>query len=121
LGIAIPPSIPLIIFGITALGIPAPPAAVEEIGQFQTVSIPKVFIAGFMPTSLIAGNLLLMKYGLAKKRGYKGPSEGWSARQIWRELYRGFWALMPRRLSWAVSILASLLPRELRLWRSSTR
>jgi len=94
LGIVIPPSIPLIIFGIAALGMPAPPAAVEQFGQFQTVSIPKLFIAGFMPAFLIAGSLLLMNYILAKKHGYKGSGEGWSARQIWCELYRGFWALM---------------------------
>jgi C4-dicarboxylate transporter DctM subunit len=94
LGIVIPPSIPLIIFGIAALGMPAPPAAVEQFGQFQTVSIPKLFIAGFMPAFLIAGSLLLMNYVLAKKHGYKGSGEGWSARQVWCELYRGFWALM---------------------------
>ena len=94
LGIVIPPSIPLIIFGIAALGMPPPPAAVEQFGQFQTVSIPKLFIAGFMPAFLIAGSLLLMNYVLAKKHGYKGSSDGWSARVIWCELYRGFWALM---------------------------
>ena len=94
LGIVIPPSIPLIIFGIAALGMPAPPAAVEEFGQFQTVSIPKLFIAGFMPAFLIAGSLLIMNYILAKKKGFKGSSEGWSMRLIWCEMYRGFWALM---------------------------
>ncbi|WP_120499150.1 TRAP transporter large permease [Roseovarius sp. EL26] len=94
LGIVIPPSIPLIIFGIAALGMPAPPAAVAEHGQFQTVSIPKLFIAGFMPAFLIAGSLLIMNYILAKKKGFKGSSEGWSARLIWCEMYRGFWALM---------------------------
>ncbi len=94
LGIVIPPSIPLIIFGIAALGMPAPPAAVAEFGQFQTVSIPKLFIAGFLPAFLIAGSLLVMNYILAKKNGYSGSSEGWSARLIWCELYRGFWALM---------------------------
>ncbi len=94
LGIVIPPSIPLIIFGIAALGMPAPPEAVEKFGNFQTVSIPKLFIAGFMPAFLIAGSLLIMNYILAKKRGYKGSAEGWSAREIWCEMYRGFWALM---------------------------
>lgn len=94
LGIVIPPSIPLIIFGIAALGMPPPPEAVAEHGTFQTVSIPKLFIAGFMPAFLIAGSLLVMNYILAKKKGYKGTTEGWSARHIWCELYRGFWALM---------------------------
>ncbi|WP_306115984.1 MULTISPECIES: TRAP transporter large permease [unclassified Roseovarius] len=94
LGIVIPPSIPLIIFGIAALGMPPPPEAVEQHGVFQTVSIPKLFIAGFMPAFLIAGSLLIMNYILAKKNGYKGSAEGWSARHIWCEMYRGFWALM---------------------------
>ncbi|WP_420587489.1 TRAP transporter large permease [Ruegeria sp.] len=94
LGIVIPPSIPLIIFGIAALGMPPPPDAVAEHGTFQTVSIPKLFIAGFFPAFLIAGSLLIMNYILARKHGYKGTTEGWSARQIWCEMYRGFWALM---------------------------
>ena len=94
LGIVIPPSIPLIIFGIAALGMPPPPAAVEAHGTFQTVSIPKLFIAGFVPAFVIAGSLLVMNYILAKKNNYKGTTEGWSARHIWCELYRGFWALM---------------------------
>ncbi|WP_299848890.1 TRAP transporter large permease [uncultured Roseovarius sp.] len=94
LGIVIPPSIPLIIFGIAALGMPPPPEAVEQHGVFQTVSIPKLFIAGFLPAFLIAGSLLIMNYILSKKHGYKGNSDGWSARHIWCEMYRGFWALM---------------------------
>ena len=94
LGIVIPPSIPLIIFGIAALGMPPPPEAVEAHGNFQTVSIPKLFIAGFFPAFLIAGSLLLMNYFLAKKHGYSGSGEGWSVGQMGTEVYRGFWALM---------------------------
>jgi len=94
LGIVIPPSIPLIIFGIAAIGMPPPPEAVAEHGTFQTVSIPKLFIAGFIPAFVIAGSLLTMNYILARKHGYKGTTEGWSARQIFCEMYRGFWALM---------------------------
>jgi len=94
LGIVIPPSIPLIIYGIAALGMPAPPAAIDAHGMFQTVSIPKLFIAGFMPAFLIAGSLLIMNYILSRKRGYKGSDDGWSARNIVCEMYRGFWALM---------------------------
>jgi len=94
LGIVIPPSIPMIIFGIAALGMPPPPEAVEMHGQFQTVSIPKLFIAGFMPAFLIAGSLLVMNYILAKKKGYLGNADGWSAKTMGREVYKGFWALM---------------------------
>ncbi|CTQ31987.1 TRAP transporter large permease [Jannaschia rubra] len=94
LGIVIPPSIPMVIFGIAALGMPAPPEAVEKFGTFQTVSISKLFIAGFIPAFIIAGSLLILNYFMSKKRGYTGSADGWSARQIFCELYRGFFALM---------------------------
>jgi len=94
LGIVIPPSIPMIIFGIAALGMPPPPEAVEKFGQFQTVSIPKLFIAGFMPAFLIAGSLLIMNYILARKKGYVGTTDGWAIGDMGRQVYKGFWALM---------------------------
>ncbi|WP_193140824.1 MULTISPECIES: TRAP transporter large permease [unclassified Meridianimarinicoccus] len=94
LGIVIPPSIPMVIFGIAALGMMAPPEAVEKFGTFQTVSISKLFIAGFIPAFVIAGSLLTMNWILCKKHGYTGSAEGWSARNILCELYRGFWSLM---------------------------
>ncbi len=94
LGIVIPPSIPMVIFGIAALGMMAPPEAVEKFGTFQTVSISKLFIAGFIPAFVIAGSLLTMNWVLCKKHGYIGSAEGWSARNILCELYRGFWSLM---------------------------
>lgn len=94
LGIVIPPSIPMVIFGIAGLGMAPPPEAVEKFGTFQSVSISKLFIAGFVPAFIIAGSLLVMNFILAKKNGYSGSAEGWSARNILCELYRGFWALM---------------------------
>ncbi len=94
LGIVIPPSIPLVIFGISALGMVPPPEAVEKFGNFQSVSIPVLFIAGFVPAFVIAGSLLIMNYLLSRKHGYTGMTDGWSARNIFCELYRGFWSLM---------------------------
>lgn len=94
LGIVIPPSIPMVIFGIAALGMMAPPEAVEKFGTFQTVSISKLFIAGFIPAFVIAGSLLIMNWVLCKKHGYTGSAEGWSVRNVFCELYRGFWSLM---------------------------
>ena len=94
LGIVIPPSIPMVIFGIAALGMIAPPEAVAKFGSFQSVSISKLFIAGFIPAFVIAGSLLIMNFILCKKHGYTGSAEGWSARNILCELYRGFWSLM---------------------------
>lgn len=94
LGIVIPPSIPMVIFGIAALGMAPPPEAVDKFGEFASVSISKLFIAGFVPAFVIAGSLLVMNYFLCRKHGYKGTTEGWSARNILCELYRGFFALM---------------------------
>jgi C4-dicarboxylate transporter DctM subunit len=94
LGIVIPPSIPLVIFGISAIGMRPPPDAIAEHGSFQTVSISTLFIAGFVPAFIIAGSLLLMNWLLCKRRGYTGTTEGWSGGRIGRELYRGFWSLM---------------------------
>ena len=94
LGIVIPPSIPLVIFGIAALGLLPPPEAVDKFGTFRSVSIPVLFIAGFVPAFVIAGSLMVMNWILSKKHGYTGVSEGWSARNIFCELYRGFWSLL---------------------------
>lgn len=55
LGVIIPPSIPMIIFGISA-----------------GVSMTDLFIAGFLPGILIGGSLILLVWLLAKKRGYEG-------------------------------------------------
>ncbi|MFD0711996.1 TRAP transporter large permease [Paenibacillus sp. GCM10027626] len=64
LGIIIPPSIPLILYGIST-----------------GTSISDLFMAGFVPGLLIALSLLLTAYFIAKKRGYKGmPKASWSER-----------------------------------------
>lgn len=94
LGIVIPPSIPMVIFGIAALGMVPPPEAVAEHGTFQSVSISKLFIAGFVPAFLIASSLLLMNFLLARRRGYSGNAEGWSMNLITTQIYKGFWSLM---------------------------
>ncbi|MDT8858928.1 TRAP transporter large permease [Alkalihalobacillus sp. MEB130] len=55
LGVIIPPSISLILFGVSA-----------------NVSVSDMFIAGFMPGLLITFSLLVMAYFVSKKRGYIG-------------------------------------------------
>jgi len=94
LGIIIPPSIPMVIFGIAALGLLPPPDAVEKFGVFDSVSIPKLFIAGVFPGLLMAGSLLIMNYMICRKRGYYGTAEGWSAAAMGTALLRGFWSLL---------------------------
>ncbi len=94
LGIVIPPSIPMVIFGIAALGLVPPPEAVAKHGEFASVSISKLFLAGFLPAFIIAISLLIANYVSCKKRGYTGSSEGWSLRNVFCEAWRSIWALM---------------------------
>ena len=93
-GIIIPPSIPMVIFGIAAIGLMPPPDAVAKYGQFSTVSIPKLFVAGVIPGVIMAGSLLLMNYLISKKNGYVGLTEKWSGSDILMALKKGFWSIL---------------------------
>jgi C4-dicarboxylate transporter, DctM subunit len=94
LGIIIPPSIPMVIFGIAALGMEPPPEAVEKFGNFASLSIPKLFIAGVMPGLLMAGSLLVMNYFISKRSGYRGLSDTWSGQELRAALRRGVWSIL---------------------------
>lgn len=94
LGIIIPPSIPMVIFGIAALGMEPPPEAVEKFGTFASLSIPKLFVAGVMPGLVMAGSLLLMNYFISKKSGYRGLSENWSGAELRAATKRGVWSIL---------------------------
>ncbi|UFJ41409.1 TRAP transporter large permease [Brevibacillus humidisoli] len=78
LGVIIPPSIPMILFGISA-----------------SVSIGDLFIAGFLPGILIGGSLIFVCWFISKKRGYKGEAGiTWSDRiKAFREAFLAL--LMP--------------------------
>ncbi|WP_318246847.1 TRAP transporter large permease [Bacillus norwichensis] len=77
LGIIIPPSIPLIIYGITT-----------------NTSIGDLFIAGVLPGLFIAALLWLMSYVLSKKKGFTGSGE----KATWKERLQYFneakWTLL---------------------------
>ncbi|MDD1793344.1 TRAP transporter large permease [Enterovibrio makurazakiensis] len=55
LGVVIPPSIPMVIYGVTA-----------------SESIGKLFIAGVIPGIMLAGGLMMTNYVISKKKGYVG-------------------------------------------------
>jgi C4-dicarboxylate transporter DctM subunit len=77
LGIVIPPSIPMVIYGVTA-----------------SESITQLFIAGVFPGLLIATGIIILNYVISKKKGYK-PNEGeWSLKETLVTIKDGFWALM---------------------------
>ena len=94
LGIVIPPSIPMVIFGISAMGIRPSPEAVEAFGTFQSVSIGKMFIAGFIPATIMAICLLIRNYFTCKKRGFHGTTDGLSVRKVGIAVKDGFWAVI---------------------------
>ncbi|MBY4678928.1 TRAP transporter large permease [Marinobacterium arenosum] len=94
LGIVIPPSIPMVIFGISAIGLTVPAEAIAKHGTFQSVSISKLFIAGFLPGVVLAISLMTLNYIRCKRAGYMGTAEGWSLSQIGNAFKTGFWSVL---------------------------
>ena len=94
LGIIIPPSIPLVIFGIAALGLSAPPEAVAKYGTFDTLSITKLFVAGVIPSFIMASTLVLTNYIISKRKGYRGLSNQWALSSVGYAFRRGFWSIL---------------------------
>ncbi|MCG6929089.1 MAG: TRAP transporter large permease [Desulfofustis sp.] len=76
IGVIIPPSIPMIIFGVVG-----------------GVSIGKMFLGGFIPGALIGGSLMLVSYFLAKRAGYERETF-LGIREIGRTFIGAIWALL---------------------------
>ena len=76
IGVIIPPSIPMIIFGVVG-----------------GVSIGKMFLGGFIPGALIGGSLMLVSYVLAKRAGYEKDTF-LGIKEIGRTFLGAFWALL---------------------------
>ncbi len=94
LGIIVPPSIPMVIFGISGMGMQPPPEAVEQFGSFRSLSIPVLFIAGFMPALLVATNMLVANYFRSKKKGYTGITDKWNFVDMGGAFKKGFWSIL---------------------------
>lgn len=77
IGIIIPPSIALIIYGFVA-----------------EVSIPKLFIAGIIPGLAVACALGVVTYAVSKKRGYGARNRDHPRMKIGAAFRRAFWGLM---------------------------
>lgn len=77
LGILIPPSIPMIIYAVTA-----------------EVSIGEMFTAGFVPGALVGLGLMLTVYIISKKRGYRGEDEPFAMSRVLSSLKEAVWALL---------------------------
>ena len=94
LGIIIPPSIPMVIFGIAAMSLAPTAEDIKAHGQFASLSIPKLFIAGVLPGILMALALLVTNYLISKRRGYRGMVESWSFGEIGTALRKGVWSVL---------------------------
>lgn len=77
LGIIIPPSIPMVLFGISAS---------ESIGD--------LFIGGIIPGIVIGVFIMVYAYFYSKKMGYKGTGEKFSFRRMFRVLNKAKWSLL---------------------------
>lgn len=77
LGILIPPSVPMIIYGVSS-----------------ETSIPRLFAAGVVPGLLVGALLIAMTYLLSRRRGYRSSEGVLDFGAFVRALRRGVWALL---------------------------
>lgn len=77
IGVIIPPSIPMVIYGVTG-----------------NASIGDLFIAGIIPGVLIGLALSIWAYLYSKKKGFKGSDEPTSLKNIVKATWEAKWALL---------------------------
>lgn len=77
LGILIPPSIVMVVYGVVG-----------------SVSIGDLFIAGIIPGMVISAVLIAVGYVISKKNGYSGTGEKFSFKEFVIALKDAFWALL---------------------------
>ena len=64
IGVIIPPSIPMVIYGVST-----------------STSISSLFMAGFLPGILIGFSLIVVSYLYCKKQGWKGDERKYTAKE----------------------------------------
>jgi C4-dicarboxylate transporter DctM subunit len=77
LGILIPPSVPMIIYGVSS-----------------ETSIPRLFAAGILPGIMVGALLIGAAYVLSRRRGYRSTESVRDFGAFLRALRRGIWALL---------------------------
>ncbi|MFG6149422.1 TRAP transporter large permease [Halobacillus sp. B23F22_1] len=77
IGVLIPPSIPMVIYGIVG-----------------SASVGELFIAGILPGSIVAIGLMVYAYFYSKKMGYKGTGEKFTPQRFLKSLGEAKWALL---------------------------
>lgn len=76
IGVIIPPSIPMVIYGVA-----------------NSTSIGNLFIAGIIPGILIGIALMIWAYIYSKKKGYKGREEKVTFKDFLRAVWEGKWSI----------------------------
>ncbi|KXL52771.1 sialic acid TRAP transporter permease protein SiaT [Anaerotignum neopropionicum] len=77
IGVIIPPSIPMVIYGVST-----------------STSISNLFLAGFLPGFLIGFALIFFCYFYAKKQGWKGDEKVYTAKEKLEAVWDAKWALI---------------------------
>ena len=77
IGVIIPPSIPMVVYGVST-----------------STSISGMFMAGFVPGFLIGGVLIAVCYFYSKKQGWKGDEKRYSTREKFEIIWDAKWALI---------------------------
>lgn len=77
IGVIIPPSIPMVMYGVTG-----------------SVSIGDMFIAGILPGILVGIGLMIYAYYFSKKNGYLGNGKKISIINILKEIWNAKWSLL---------------------------
>ena len=77
IGVIIPPSIPMVIFGVST-----------------GTSVTSLFMGGFFPGFLIGFSLIAYCYWFAKKHGYTGSKEPFDGKKAWAATWEAKWALI---------------------------
>jgi C4-dicarboxylate transporter DctM subunit len=76
LGVIVPPSYPMVIYGVT-----------------NNVSIGNLFLSGLIPALVVGFLLCVVNYIFSKKHGYKGSGQKVSLKRILVSLKEGIWAI----------------------------
>ena len=77
IGVIIPPSIPMVIYGVST-----------------SISISSLFMAGFLPGILIGFSLIVVSYLYCKKQGWKGDERKYTAKEKLAAIWDAKWALL---------------------------
>lgn len=77
IGVIIPPSIPMVIYGVVG-----------------SASIGDLFIAGIIPGILVGLSLMVYAYIYSRKNGYKGLEEKQTIKDVFKAIWEAKWALL---------------------------